>query len=334
MKNKFIKNLIITIKSFIGFLLFNKSKKENQIFLYHEISYEPSIFAEENNLNINPKTFEHQIKWIKKRYNIIDPLDLLKSEKIERKNNRQKALITFDDGSISVLKNAAPILRKLGLKALFFLNMKPVEGGQFWAGKIQYLLKNDNKFNLLMQKKYSHKENIFLYINEEDLKSVSKEILAELSNKKLRKYYGNFANINQLNDNSDVFIYGSHLYDHYNASNLSEYELKIQIEKNKNSLSKINGYYQFFSYPFGQPNTCFNESTNKILIESGVKKIFYSYGGSNLSLENIILNRISPGEFFYFGYMRYLVSITLVKNLKKVFVRNFINLSLLGKKSK
>ena len=48
MKNKFIKNLVNSTKSLIGCLLFNYSKKENQIFLYHEISQEPSIFAKEN----------------------------------------------------------------------------------------------------------------------------------------------------------------------------------------------------------------------------------------------------------------------------------------------
>ena len=41
--------------------------------------------------------------------------------------------------------------------------MKPIEGGQFWAGKIQYLLKNDYKFNKLMQEKYSYKKYFFTY---------------------------------------------------------------------------------------------------------------------------------------------------------------------------
>ena len=104
---------------------------------------------------------------------------------------------------------------------------------------------------------------------------------------------------------------------------MREDDLKIQIEKNKTSLLKINGYHQLFSYPFGQPDTCFNELTNKILIESGVKKIFYSSGGSNPSLENISLNRITPEEYFYFGYMRYLISINLVKSFKKFFEKFF-----------
>ena len=316
MRKSFFKYFVNAIKGFIGLLLFNKSKKENQIFLYHEISNEPSIFAIKNRLNTNPKTFKNQIKWIKKRYEIIDPLDILNTEKIKN-NNKPKALITFDDGSISVLNNAAPILRKLGLKALFFLNMKPIEGGQFWAGKIDYLLNNDQEFNKLMQKKYSHKKDFFLYINEEDLKSVSTKILKEASNNELKDYYGNFSSLEQLKENSDVFVYGSHLYDHYNAANLKEYDLKIQIDKNKNSLSKINGFHQLFSYPYGQPNTCFNERTNKILIESGVKKIFYSAGGSNISFEDTILNRISPEDHYYFGYMRYVISRNLVNSFKK-----------------
>ena len=322
---KLKENITNFSKGIIGLLLFYKSNKQNQIFLYHEISYRPSQFAHDYKLNVNPTTFENQIKWISKRYQILDPLDLLDTKsKIKRNTSRPKALITFDDGSISVLNNAAPILRKLRLKALFFLNMKPIEGGHFWVGKINYLLNNDYEFYKLMKKKYKYKKNIFLYITDDDLKNVNLEISGSSFDKKLKNYYGDFASKDLLMENSDVFIYGSHLYDHYNAANLNKDELKSQLDKNKLSLLKINGNPQFFAYPFGQPETCLNSSTNKIIISSGVKKVFYSSGESNLNFESEFLNRVTPSDYYYSGYMKYLISSQFLRNLKS-FLFNILN---------
>ena len=49
-------------------------------------------------------------------------------------NNKKKAIITFDDGYESIFLNAAPILRKYGIKAIIFVNMAPINKELFaWA---------------------------------------------------------------------------------------------------------------------------------------------------------------------------------------------------------
>ena len=65
-----------------------------------------------------------------------------------------------------------------------------------------------------------------------DIKNFSNATKTRYFSKKLKKYHGNFASIEQLIRNNDVFVYGSHLYNHFNAIHLSKSELKVQVEKN------------------------------------------------------------------------------------------------------
>ena len=123
--------------------------------------------------------------------------------------------------------------------------------------------------------------------------------------KKLLNYHGRFATKEQLDKNKDVFVYGSHLYNHFNAINLTESELSIQIEKNSNELKKINGEPELFSYPFGQPNSCYSSKTDEIISNLGVKKIFYAYPKNNYSLDGVSLYRTNTGNYFNLGYMRF-----------------------------
>ena len=62
------------------------------------------------------------------------------------KYSSKNVLITFDDGSLSIIKNAVPILRKHKIKALLFLNMNAIENQKFFAGEASYLYFNENKF--------------------------------------------------------------------------------------------------------------------------------------------------------------------------------------------
>ena len=77
------------------------------IFVYHDVSNNPSPFSKKYNLNIPPDVFYSQVRAINNIFNIISPSDLINSN-----FERPAALFTFDDGFKSYFNNALPILEE------------------------------------------------------------------------------------------------------------------------------------------------------------------------------------------------------------------------------
>ena len=304
---KFLRKSKTFLKSLIGITTYPFITNSDNVFLFHEVTNNPSEFAIDNNLFLDIDTFEKQIKWISRKYTIIDPKNLTNGSNLNFKNNKRNALITFDDGSASIFENAAPILRKYGLKAIIFLNMGPINREEyFYSGLICYLQSKDYLFKKNMKNIYPKKDENFLFYSMNDIRNFSSATKTRYFSKKLQKYHGNFAVIEEIIKNNDVFVYGSHLYNHFNAVHLSKSELKVQVEKNSTALKKVNGDPKLFSYPFGQPISCYNHATDKILRDLGIKKIFYANIMENKSFYQNSFYRIATEKSFNLGYMKFI----------------------------
>ena len=304
---KFLRESKTFLQSMIGLTTYPFISKSDNVFLFHEVTNNPSEFASDHNLFLDNDTFEKQINWISRQYTIIDPNNLTNGSNLNYKNNKRNALITFDDGSASIFKNAAPILRKYGLRAIVFLNMGPINREEnFYSGLISYLNSKDYLFKKSIENIFPKKDDNFLFYSMNDIKKFSSATKTRYFSKKLQKYHGNFASIEQLISNNDVFVYGSHLYNHFNAVNLSNSELKVQVEKNSTELKKVNGEPRLFSYPFGQPSSCYNLATDQALRELGIKKIFYANIMENKSFYQNSFYRIATEKKFNLGYMKFI----------------------------
>ena len=284
-------------------LTYNFRKNQNAVFLYHEISNNPSTFAEEHGLNVTPSNFEKQIKWISRNYRLAEPSYLLEDIPQQKKRN-DIALITFDDGSSSITDFAVPILRKYGVKAILFVNGSPCLGNRFWSGLVTYLASRDLLFAEKMKEKYGV-DDFFLKITELDIKENS--IIAKLNtiNERVEHYCGKFASIDELNNASDCLWLGNHLYDHFNAASVKPNLLRSLYRKNSEFLDGMqNGMSDIFSYPFGQPETCYNNDTDKIIKTLGAKKIFFANNKKNNSFNNTHMYRSGVSDHYSESYMR------------------------------
>ena len=270
MNLKVILRSIIEIFSFPIAILLSKRKRAI-IFLFHEVSDTPSQFAIDNDLYISTEIFRKQVSWIKSYFNVVKPDQLL------QENGRgASAMITFDDGSESIFKHAAPILAEHKLFATVFINMGPVKGELFWSGKIAYLFKYDTLFRKSVQKKYG--KDAFLYCTQQDIDKWSQLHNEANFEDKVKSYYGRFVSIEQLEESCERNIFlGNHLYNHFNAAAISEEELTIQYLKNVKTLSQFDNFVNIFSYPFGQPNTCYNKETDDLIKKLGTSMIFSAY---------------------------------------------------------
>ena len=95
-------------------------------------------------------------------------------------------------------------------------------------------------------------------------------------------YVGPFADetdLEKCSHNPYVF-YGNHTYTHYVSRLLTDDEFMDDIEKNSNLLRAYPNYLDYFAFPFGQPDLTFTESHVELLLNAGIKKVFFSSASS------------------------------------------------------
>ncbi|HMK06210.1 MAG TPA: hypothetical protein VK476_01690, partial [Flavobacterium sp.] len=76
----------------------------------------PSIFG------VTPQAFERQLLLLREMGTFIHPQDLINNADEILSSEQHFLLVTFDDGLKEQLTLAKPILDKLGIPALFFIN--------------------------------------------------------------------------------------------------------------------------------------------------------------------------------------------------------------------
>jgi len=256
------------------------------IFMYHEISDKPSKFANDHHLNVAPTLFKSQIKWIKCHFNVITPHDILSN-----KFNLPAALITFDDGSASVFRTAARILKEEDVTGTVFMNMAPVEGDIFWSGLISYMYYNSPEFRRFLDSKYNDKS--IISCTEEDLNSFTPKMDITLIHEKAKKYYSEFPSHDEIlkSSKNNLFL-GNHLFNHFNAAVIDSRKLTEQYTINRDILETYPNYIPLFSYPFGQPDICYNDATDSKIRSFGAEKIFTALALPNLHFDSYMLHRI------------------------------------------
>ncbi|MBF0327746.1 MAG: polysaccharide deacetylase family protein [Nitrospirae bacterium] len=266
------------------------------VFVYHDVSPEPAEFSRIYNLNVSPKVFDFQMRFIKDHFQVIGPDELLNDRIPER-----AALITFDDGLKGVFRFAVPVLAKHGIPALFFLNMAPIIKKEiFWSGLITYLCEKQKDFISFMQARGSvvSEKAPFLACSREVVQAYLEKTGLSLADEVIA-FVGDFADENDLMESSeiDVIYYGNHLYNHDVALLLAEEDLLRSYRNNEAALQGYKNYRPLFSFPFGQPSTCFLSQQVDLLMQNGAKRVFSSWPVPNRDISSPCLHRIALTDF-------------------------------------
>ena len=111
------------VKSLLGFAyrinpVFRYSLRQGlTVFVFHEVSDNPSEFARKYGLNLTIQNFRNQAEWINNNFNLVSPEALTANSTLPK----NAALVTFDDGFELAFKNAFPILEELNIPVLMFM---------------------------------------------------------------------------------------------------------------------------------------------------------------------------------------------------------------------
>lgn len=296
MKSILIRDLI---KKTLGFIYkslpYINKKLDNglTIFVFHEISNNPSKFAKEFGLAISTQTFRYQINWIKSNFNIIHPRDILSDQGIPKR----AAIISFDDGFLGSFVNGLSILEEMNVPSILFLNMQAIlEGKPILSAVACYLDRYVSEFS-----EFSKKSGLLspahLTLSPSSLQEYENQY-GVIDSSEILDYQGLFADIDTVNkwDDNQLVTFGNHFFQHWNAAALSENEFIEQYEKNNIALSKLNSNLNLFAFTNGQPETCFSDKHIALLENLNAGKIFSAVNGVNVDTNKFILGRLSLFE--------------------------------------
>ena len=263
------------------------------VFMFHEVSDKPSLFAEEYGLAVSIKTFHRQMTWIKSKFNIIHPADVLNETPLPE----CAAIISFDDGFLSSFENGLAILKKLEVPSIVFLNMQAILEKKPIISAIACYLNRYVPVFLEFSKSIGLSQPFHLTLSPSILHAFE-EHYGFIDKNAVLDYQGRFADLSTIMawSDKDFVVYGNHLFDHWNAPALSIEEFKDQYKRNEIALSQLANSVNLFSFTNGQPGTCFSSREVDFLQLLGAGKVFSGAGVVNHDAKKYLLGRISLSE--------------------------------------
>ncbi len=273
------------------------------------------------------KSFQKQLDFLEKKYNIIDPDDLYDHKKLKL----ESCLLTFDDGLKDHIKFVLPELKKRRYKACFFPPAKPIETNiPLSTHLIHFILEktkdfkklNQSLFNILKEEnfsnkeiedlwaKYSHKNNFdnedvsfFKRILQKVLpfdmgNMITKKIFEERFNKSVqeisKELYLSKEDLIEIKKHGMTI--GSHTYNHVwlETLNIKDQEKELDLSLKFLDTIGINTKSNWMMcYPFGS----FNDDTISLLKKKNCSYAFTTISGvANIS-DQYKLKRIDTNEF-------------------------------------
>ena len=242
----FIKKILNYLLNFLFFLkILNFPKKSLRVLMFHDIE--------------NKKNFINQIKYLKKKWKFVTPNLFYQICLGKKKINGRYLLLTFDDGFKSNIHVAEKILKKLNIKAIFFIPLK-------------FLLIKSKKNKIDFLKANLKIKNIYKNMNNMDINDLKKLINLKHS-------------------------IGAHTFSHINLKKINNNKkLKFEIIESANKLEKkLNIKVNYFAFNFGR----LAHISPKIIhfAKKRFKVIFTGIRGKNFHKRRLIFrDNISPED--------------------------------------
>jgi peptidoglycan/xylan/chitin deacetylase (PgdA/CDA1 family) len=265
---------------------------------YHRIGEAEKCPFDSGVFSATGKEFDDQMSFLNSTFDVIDVRDLLNVVDGSKKLLRPSVLITFDDGYLDNYELAYPILRSLGLPAVFFLPTHFVGTSELpWWDQIAYLVKTTPVPVIRMDYPYRFE----IALQDTDRNAVVQQLLrvykspsqrnSELFIQQLEHSCEKtvstarsrlFLNWNEAADMlRNGMSVGSHTHSHSLLGKLSVEEQNHELGLSKKIIEENLGIEcETLAYPVGKPGT-FSTETQEQLRRTGYKAAFSFYGGIN-----------------------------------------------------
>lgn len=208
----------------------------------------------------NKNAFEAHIKYLKKHFNIITIGDVLSHFYNREPLPERPLLVTFDDGDISVLEKALPVLSSHNCPACVFIITGLINtNNEFWFRHIRNMErlqgKGGSEVNLIM-------ERLKRMNNTNRLESIVAYGVGKREQLTIKDLF-------TLENNNIAITNHSHTHPMFNRCSKTEIENELSESKNFFDSNHLNGY-QVFAYPNGNHDY----KSEVLLKEMGIKLAF------------------------------------------------------------
>lgn len=276
------------------------------VLTYHRIGNAEQCEFDQGVYSTDGATFARQMEFIRRHFEVVSVDDVVRLP-ASHWRKRQAVLITFDDGYIDNYEVAFPILKKLGIPALFsvtsgFIDHRPIA----WWDEIAWMMRKLHADADVDQVN----DSIVQVLNEFYRSPISEcqVFLNRLGDQaKTGRYEGEFPvwmNWDMLREMAAAGMsFGGHTVSHpiLTRTRASNWEHEL-TEGRRRLEEELNTEVQVFSYPVGNPD-CFS-SDLKQQTAKHYRAAFSCYGGVNQGKSAGNWDRFDLRRWPVYGSMR------------------------------
>jgi peptidoglycan/xylan/chitin deacetylase (PgdA/CDA1 family) len=261
------------------------------VLMYHRIRNETDPFP-----GTDAKTFEMQMRWLKKNCSVITPEQL---GEVARKppRSRPAVLLTFDDGFRDYHDNACPVLREMGFTGLVFLATGAMDDEvMIWTDAVTWATHATKKASVTLPWDTAQRLDIDDQPSRHKLAEVCKRFLKDIPNQQRQAWLnqlmqaleidpddGTLArqmlNWDEVRTTMDCTRYGGHTHNHPILSQLDAATMEAEIVTCRRRIIDETGVEpRYFAYPNGRAQD-FTPMTQNLLRQHGFELGFSTIEG-------------------------------------------------------
>jgi peptidoglycan/xylan/chitin deacetylase (PgdA/CDA1 family) len=265
--------------------------------LFHDVSDTESSFTHGLGGTITRKNFEAALRFLTKYYTPVSLQEVLASFDGQPLPSRS-VLVTFDDAYASVSEAAAPLCRKFGVPAVFFVNAACLDNQQLALDNLVCYVANVfglDTINAVIRAVKGCED-----LEVRSLPDVFARLLPTISLAARKRFRDGLVRLTQISE-SDLaaearlylnsqqlrdlaafdFEIGNHTYTHVHGRPLSSDDFAEEIDANEAMLEAASGVrVRSFSVPYGS-SADLTPALSKHLQASGYEAIFLAEGRTN-----------------------------------------------------
>jgi peptidoglycan/xylan/chitin deacetylase (PgdA/CDA1 family) len=284
------------------------SRDRLSVLIYHRVPAQPDELLPGEPCAAE---FERTMRWVKSVFNVI-PLEEgvagIKSGKLPR-----RALsITFDDGYANNATVAAPILKRLGLHATFFIATGFLDGGRMFNDDVIEPVRETKESVLDLrllglgtypvdtvkrkQLAISYILEALKYMPEKRRVELAAKVAATAKAGERRDQMMTTAQVKWLGEQG--FGIGAHTRTHVMLASTSVDEARAEIRCNKAELENMCGkQVNLFAYPNGKPDVDYSNSSVEVVKELGFHgAVSTSWGAAKVGSDPFQIPRFTPWD--------------------------------------
>ena len=263
---------------------------------------------------VTSQSFEKQIAYLKKHYNVIDLQSCLDFLYGKKQSSPNSVLLTVDDGYQDFYSIAFPILRKYNVPATLFLTVDFIDKGIWlWHDLLNFGINNTSRADFTLNGKVFDLRNrrgraelklsldrICTSCTTTEKDEFISQVLKELGVNAPEHATPDYAPLtwDQIVEMFRFGVnYGSHTCTHPILSKISLNEALQEIQESKHRIEEVmQRDIMAFCYPNGKEDD-FNETIKKMVKECGYKcAMSIIYGMNDFKSDKYALRRMGIGD--------------------------------------